>query len=354
MPADRHQPGRQHRQDGRDRQGRRRIDERVIGWIGRPDADEAVEVDGLAQPEMQAGLEVQVEVAQGVPLEERQVDQDRAGDRHRRQDDDRLGAVDGWRPRPARPAADGTAQVGTNGQPQWPGQLHAEPPATIEMPATTVAAQPRIVVRVIGVPAAGRLGLRTAELAARASRRTRPAPRRDPRYGRPCPAATPRSREPSSKLESSEWRIARLVRARARGALVARAAAMPAVSVGQLLARHDSIDEADPERLARPGSDRAGASARIARPSPTRRGRSQVAPLSGIRPIRPKASTKVAVAAAIRRSQAKASEAPAPAATPLIEAMTGLSRVDDGPDQRIEPFADLDIERRRDSARAAP
>ena len=60
-----------------------------------------------------------------------------------------------------------------------------------------------------------------------------------------------------------------------------------------------------------------------ARAAPTRRGRSHVAPLSGISPIRPNASTNRASAAAIRRSQANASEAPAPAATPLTAAMTG-------------------------------
>ena len=58
---------------------------------------------------------------------------------------------------------------------------------------------------------------------------------------------------------------------------------------------------------------------------PTRRGRNHVAPLSGTNPIRPNASTKLAPSAAIRMSQAKARDAPAPAATPLIAPTMGRS-----------------------------
>ena len=50
-----------------------------------------------------------------------------------------------------------------------------------------------------------------------------------------------------------------------------------------------------------------------------------MAPLSGTSPIRPNASTKLAVSAATRRSHAKARDAPAPAATPLIAPTIGWS-----------------------------
>jgi hypothetical protein len=58
---------------------------------------------------------------------------------------------------------------------------------------------------------------------------------------------------------------------------------------------------------------------------PTSLGRSHVAPLSGIRPTRPKASRNEAPSAAIRRSQANASEAPAPAAIPFTAPTIGRS-----------------------------
>ena len=61
------------------------------------------------------------------------------------------------------------------------------------------------------------------------------------------------------------------------------------------------------------------------------RGRSHVAPESGISPTRPKASRNDAPSAAIRRSQAKASEAPAPAATPLIAPTIGFVKRDASP-----------------------
>lgn len=90
----------------------------------------------------------------------------------------------------------------------------------------------------------------------------------------------------------------------------------------QLVRRDDPPDETDPQRLiGQDGSPTMASSA--ARVGPTSRGRVQVIPESGARPIRPKASTNLASAAAIRRSQANAMEAPAPAATPLTAAMTG-------------------------------
>ena len=48
-------------------------------------------------------------------------------------------------------------------------------------------------------------------------------------------------------------------------------------------------------------------------------------PESGIRPMPMKPGTKVAASLAIRRSQAAASESPAPAHGPLTAAMTGFS-----------------------------
>ncbi len=62
-----------------------------------------------------------------------------------------------------------------------------------------------------------------------------------------------------------------------------------------------------------------------ARLGPTSRGSSHVAPLSGTRPIRPKASRIDAPSAITRRSHASASDAPAPAATPLIAPTIGVS-----------------------------
>ena len=58
---------------------------------------------------------------------------------------------------------------------------------------------------------------------------------------------------------------------------------------------------------------------------PTSRGSSHVAPLSGISPTRPNASRNEAPSAAIRRSHANASDAPAPAAIPLIAPTIGRS-----------------------------
>ena len=57
--------------------------------------------------------------------------------------------------------------------------------------------------------------------------------------------------------------------------------------------------------------------------APTSRWSVHVAPLSGMSPIAANARTNRAVSAAIRRSQANAIDAPAPAATPLTAAMTG-------------------------------
>jgi hypothetical protein len=68
---------------------------------------------------------------------------------------------------------------------------------------------------------------------------------------------------------------------------------------------------------------RASSAARVA---PTSRGRNHVAPLSGTSPTRPNASEKLAVSAAMRMSAAMASDAPAPAATPLIAATIGCPR----------------------------
>ena len=48
-------------------------------------------------------------------------------------------------------------------------------------------------------------------------------------------------------------------------------------------------------------------------------------PESGTRPMPMKPGTKLADSAAMRRSQAQASERPAPAAGPLTAAMTGFS-----------------------------
>ena len=62
-----------------------------------------------------------------------------------------------------------------------------------------------------------------------------------------------------------------------------------------------------------------------ARAWPMSRGRNQVEPLSGTSPTRPKTWMKLAPSAAMRRSQASASEQPAPAATPLMAPMIGFS-----------------------------
>ena len=60
---------------------------------------------------------------------------------------------------------------------------------------------------------------------------------------------------------------------------------------------------------------------------PTSRGSVQLAPVSQESATPAKARLKPAVSARIRRSQAKARLAPAPAATPLTAAMTGLGIV---------------------------
>ena len=63
-----------------------------------------------------------------------------------------------------------------------------------------------------------------------------------------------------------------------------------------------------------------------ARALPTRRGRVQVPPESGSSPSLANACTKLAELAAMTRSQARAMLAPAPAATPLTAAITGIGR----------------------------
>ena len=65
-------------------------------------------------------------------------------------------------------------------------------------------------------------------------------------------------------------------------------------------------------------------SSSAARAGPASRCSVQEAPESAPRPTRANAISRLARSAAIRKSQAKASAAPAPAATPLIAAMTGL------------------------------
>ena len=57
---------------------------------------------------------------------------------------------------------------------------------------------------------------------------------------------------------------------------------------------------------------------------PISRGRCQVEPASGTRAIPEKASRHRAALLASRRSQARASDTPAPAATPLTTATVGL------------------------------
>ena len=61
----------------------------------------------------------------------------------------------------------------------------------------------------------------------------------------------------------------------------------------------------------------------MARASPRRSTRNQLPPASGIRPILLKAWMKLAPGAAMAMSQVMASEAPAPAATPLTAAIVG-------------------------------
>src|SRR5260370_393711 len=64
-----------------------------------------------------------------------------------------------------------------------------------------------------------------------------------------------------------------------------------------------------------------------ARALPTRRGKVHVPPESGSRPSFENAWTKLAERAAMTRSQASAILAPAPAATPLTAAITGMGSV---------------------------
>jgi hypothetical protein len=63
---------------------------------------------------------------------------------------------------------------------------------------------------------------------------------------------------------------------------------------------------------------------RMAVERPTSRGKFQVAPASGTSPTPLKASLKLAAELATRRSQARASDTPAPAAMPLTRATVGL------------------------------
>ncbi len=63
----------------------------------------------------------------------------------------------------------------------------------------------------------------------------------------------------------------------------------------------------------------------LARACPTRRGRNHVTPASGDRPRRTYPAVHVALALTSRRSQARASPNPAPAAAPFTAAITGFS-----------------------------
>ena len=118
--------------------------------------------------------------------------------------------------------------------------------------------------------------------------------------------------------------VIRLASASARGAAAARRRAS---------ARASSISRpAGTTRLTSPRRSAASASSgsvvkiiSAARAAPTRRGRNHVEPVSGTSPTRPKTSMKLAPSAQMRRSQASASEQPAPAATPLMAPMMGLS-----------------------------
>ncbi len=65
-------------------------------------------------------------------------------------------------------------------------------------------------------------------------------------------------------------------------------------------------------------------SSAVARPSPMSRCNVHEEPLSGPSPTRANAIRKPAPSAAIRKSQAKARAAPAPAAIPFTAAMTGI------------------------------
>ena len=65
----------------------------------------------------------------------------------------------------------------------------------------------------------------------------------------------------------------------------------------------------------------------VARACPISRGSVQDAPVSSASPTLANASRNFALSAAIRKSQAKLSDAPAPAAMPLTAAITGLGIV---------------------------
>ena len=94
--------------------------------------------------------------------------------------------------------------------------------------------------------------------------------------------------------------------------------------VHRLVAGHDPHDEPEPFGVGRrqrfAEQRQLGRLGRADQP-----GQQPRAPLSGMSPTRPNASRKLALSAAIRRSQANASDAPAPAAIPLIAPTIGWS-----------------------------
>ena len=97
--------------------------------------------------------------------------------------------------------------------------------------------------------------------------------------------------------------------------------------LGDLLGRHHLGGQAELERLARPGSSTGSSSSSFALAMPTSRGSVHDEPESAESPTAENAIVKLAVSATIRKSQAKANAAPAPAATPLTAATTGLGIV---------------------------
>ena len=101
------------------------------------------------------------------------------------------------------------------------------------------------------------------------------------------------------------------------------------------------IRSASAARSGSPGRASSAASA-----PPISRGRSHVAPESGTSPTRPNASRKLASSAAMRTSQANASDAPAPAAIPLTAPTIGFGS------DRIARISGL-YRRRISSARGA-
>ena len=146
---------------------------------------------------------------------------------------------------------------------------------------------------------------------------------------------------------------ASFVSARARGAPAASRSASACASAGSSSA--GTTRATSPNRSASAadsGSPMSASSAAFA--APTSRGRSHVAPLSGTSPTRPNASRKLAPSAAIRMSQANASDAPAPAATPLIAADDRLRQPPHRADDRVVAVADLVARGARVRARAAP